>query len=174
MSRSGRRPLAVRGCHRLRDIAAIVLLHALLAGAADAQRVEDAHAYRLASPTDTAAAMNAFARTSPGVSTRSTIGAPVRMDHLGLALWGLSVGAGFGIGVDQAVCERRHAGEPVFLFSPCFLYFGRGTAHGTIIGSSVGATAVLARHAQRRGCSGRAAWLRAAGGAALGALPAFW
>jgi len=159
----------------MRDIVAIALLHALLAGAAGAQRVEESYALRLPAPRANAVMASRFAPATAADGTGPTSAPrPRAADSDLVLLYLLPVTAGFltGVVVDQAVCKRRHAGEPVIFLPPCYLYFGRATATGTIIGSVLGATASSALVAQRhRGCSARSAWLRAAGGAALGSLP---
>lgn len=77
--------------------------------------------------------------------------------------------AGFaGFAIDDVYCERHHGREQSFLFGPCFLYVGYGSAIGWFGGSIVGATWGASRIAERRGCARDAAIVRSALGATLG------
>ena len=90
---------------------------------------------------------------------------------VGWSAFGSLLGGAGGLEVDQVYCKRHHGDEQGFLFGPCFLYANEGFAAGWFGGAIVGSTLGAARVARKRGCPQRAAILRAAIGATIGAAP---
>src|ERR1700716_4326050 len=109
-----------------------------------------------------AAASNAHTRPS---------GLSLNLKRVGWAAAGSVLGAGAGLAVDQAYCQRHHGNEPSFLFGPCTFYANEGVAAGWFGGAILGATFGAARVAHDRGCPWRAAILRSVAGAAIGVAP---
>jgi len=90
---------------------------------------------------------------------------------VGWSAFGSLLGGAAGLEVDQVYCKRHHGDEQGFLFGPCFLYANEGFAAGWFGGAIVGSTLGAAQVAKKRGCPQRAAILRAAIGATIGAAP---
>jgi len=84
--------------------------------------------------------------------------------------WAADAGA-VGMLMDESACGRRHRGESVGLFSPCFMYAGAGASIGWFGGAAIGATYGANGVARERGCGRDASILRSFGGALLGVLP---
>ncbi|HEX7018854.1 MAG TPA: hypothetical protein VF159_02510 [Gemmatimonadaceae bacterium] len=85
-------------------------------------------------------------------------------------LWAVDAG-GVGMLMDESACGRRHRGESVGLFSPCFMYAGAAASIGWFGGATIGATYGASGIAQERGCAREASILRSFGGALLGVVP---
>lgn len=87
---------------------------------------------------------------------------------VGGAAGGALIGGFAGFAIDDVYCERHHGKEPSFLFGPCFLYVGYGSAIGWFGGSIVGAAWGATRIAKRRGCAHEEAVTRSVLGATAG------